>query len=100
MPFLTVTRRDVVEALRRVYDPELGINIVDLGLVYGVEEEEGRVQVTMTLTTPGCPVGQSILDGVGYVLSSLPGVTDVAIRVVWDPPWNPGMIAQEIRRGL
>lgn len=100
MPFLTVTRRDVVEALRRVYDPELGINIVDLGLVYGVEEEEGRVQVTMTLTTPGCPVGQSILDGVGYVLSSLPGVTDIAVRVVWDPPWNPGMITQEIRRCL
>lgn len=100
MPFLTVTRRDVVEALRRVYDPELGLNIVDLGLVYGVEEAEGRVRVTMTLTTPGCPVGQVILEAVDYVLSALPGVTDVAVDIVWDPPWSPAMIADEIRRRL
>jgi metal-sulfur cluster biosynthetic enzyme len=100
MPFLTVTLNDVVEALRRVYDPELGLNIVDLGLVYGIEHQGGKVHVRMTLTTPGCPVGGSILEGVGFVLDSLPGVEEASIEVVWDPPWSPEMISEEIRRGL
>jgi len=91
----------IFEALRDVYDPELGVNVVDLGLVYHVDvNEEGHVTITMTLTTPGCPMHESIGEGVGRVLQEVPGVTSGEIRLVWDPPWDPSCMTEEGRRLL
>ncbi len=82
----------VMEALRQVVDPEIGLDIVTLGMVYGVEVDDGIVTVTFTLTTPGCPMEGPITQGVVAVVSALPGVQEVVANRVWDPPWNPGMI--------
>jgi len=88
----------VLEQLRQVIDPEIGINIVDLGLIYRIAFADGRLTVTMTLTTPGCPMHDSIAEGVRNVLSGLEGVTDVDVQVVWDPPWHPSMMSEEARQ--
>jgi metal-sulfur cluster biosynthetic enzyme len=91
----------ILESLTDVYDPELGVNVVDLGLVYDVDvNEEGHVIITMTLTTPGCPMHESIGEGVGRVLQDIPGVTSGEIRLVWDPPWDPSRMTVEGRRML
>ena len=82
----------VLETLRQVIDPEIGVNIVDLGLIYQVAYAEGKLNVTMTLTTPGCPMHDSIADGVRNILLSLDGVNVVDVQVVWDPPWRPSMM--------
>ncbi len=80
----------VLEALRQVVDPELNCNLVDLGLVYSTEIQDGHVRVVMTLTTAGCPMHESLVDG----------VRDVTVEVVWDPPWNPAMMTPEGRARL
>ena len=91
----------ILESLSDVYDPELGVNVVDLGLVYDVDvNEEGHVIITMTLTTPGCPMHESIGEGVGRVLQDIPGVSSGEIRLVWDPPWDPSRMTIEGRRML
>ena len=77
------------EALRQVMDPELDCNIVDLGLVYDITINSAKVTVTMTLTTPGCPMHESIAWGVKCALLNLEAVEDVDVHVVWDPPWTP-----------
>lgn len=87
----------VLDTLRQVIDPELGCNIVDLGLIYGVEIAEGKVRVTMTLTTPGCPMHGSISQGAQIVLLGLDGISDAEVEVVWDPPWHPSMMTEEGR---
>lgn len=86
--------------LRQVDDPELGCNIVDLGLVYDVRAEAGIVNVVMTLTTPGCPMHESIGWGVSKALLELPGVADVHVDIVWDPPWSPDMMSEAARARL
>lgn len=86
-----MTEREAWEALSGVVDPELGIDIVELGLVYAVELDERVVSVTMTLTTPGCPLHDVIVQGVERALSR-PGGPRVDVEVVWDPPWDPGRI--------
>ncbi len=94
-------QEDLLEALKVVYDPEVGVNIVDLGLIYDIQvDENGTVGVRMTMTTPGCPVTNLILHGVTGVLRSLPGVSAVNIDLVWDPPWTPDRISEEGRRQL
>ncbi|HEX8996083.1 MAG TPA: metal-sulfur cluster assembly factor [Ktedonobacterales bacterium] len=96
----TVTQQ-IYDALHNVYDPELGVNIVDLGLVYGVElRDDGYVTLTMTLTTPGCPMHESIGDGVGKALSTVAGVTGGEIKIVWEPRWEPSMMTEEGRAAL
>ena len=81
---------EIYEALHNVYDPELGVNIVDLGLVYNVDlREDGFVTITMTLTTPGCPMHESIGEGVGAALQPIAGVTGGTIQLVWEPRWEP-----------
>lgn len=80
--------------LREVIDPEIGCNIVDLGLVYDVACNHGNVEVTMTLTTRGCPMHESICYGVQAALRTLPGVAEVRVRLVWDPPWSPAMMTE------
>lgn len=78
------------ELLREVIDPEVGINIVDLGLVYEVRlSGDGVAMVRMTLTTPGCPLGGYLDDAIRETLWGVPGVGDVDVRIVWDPPWDP-----------
>jgi len=84
----------VLETLRQVIDPELGVNIVDLGLVYRYACTAGKLAVTMTLTTPGCPMHDSIAEGAKNILLGLEGVTDVEVEVVWDPPWHPSMMTE------
>jgi metal-sulfur cluster biosynthetic enzyme len=76
-----------------VMDPEIGCNIIDLGLIYSVQISGANVSVTMTLTTPGCPMHDSIAQGVQTALLGLDGVGDADVQVVWDPPWNPAMMS-------
>ena len=83
------TREELREALKDVFDPELGYNIVDLGLVYEIEIDDAVVAVTMTLTTPGCPASDMIQSGVRQRLEDVEGVNDVNIDLVWEPPWSP-----------
>lgn len=87
-------------ALRDVIDPELGVNIVDLGLVYEIEIEDGEVLVVMTLTTPGCPLGGYLEDEILYRLNQLPQVRQVAVRIVWEPAWGPEMMSDAARAQL
>lgn len=81
--------------LYTVYDPEIGINLVDLGLIYDLTSDHGNVHVTMTLTTPGCPMSDSMPPGVQRVLEAIPGVNEVKVDLVWDPPWNPDRITDK-----
>lgn len=91
---------ELIEALHDVYDPELGIDIVHLGLVYGVAVVGGDVQVTMTLTTPGCPMHGSIEEDVRATLGRRAGVDSVDVLVCWDPPWSPASMSDEAKRSL
>lgn len=97
-----ITEEMVYSAIKAVIDPELGINIVDLGLIYSVDiEEDGRITITMTLTTPGCPLHASFAQEIERVLwQSIPDLTSVYVELVWDPPWNPIMISAEGRTAL
>ena len=88
------------EQLRKVYDPEIPVNIVDLGLVYSMEVEKGddnafRVNVAMTLTAPGCGMGPAIAEDAKGKILLVPGVGDADVRITWDPPWNQSMISEE-----
>lgn len=84
-------------ALRKVKDPELNLNIVDLGLVYEVSVDEHDVQIDMTLTSPGCPAGPQIMGDVERAVKALPGVAAVNINLVWDPFWTPEKIEPRVR---
>lgn len=92
---LKFTEEAVLEALENVIDPELGINIVDLGLVYSVTiTDQARVEIMMTLTTPGCPLHASFVQEIERVLwQAIPDISGVDVQLVWDPPWNPIMIS-------
>jgi metal-sulfur cluster biosynthetic enzyme len=90
----------VYELLKQVYDPEVGINIVDMGLIYGVEIEGNKIDLIMTLTSPACPAGPHILQQVDDKLKEMEGVEDVDIRVVWTPPWSPDMLSEEAKDQL
>jgi metal-sulfur cluster biosynthetic enzyme len=89
-----ITEESIFAALREVIDPELGCNIVDLGLVYNIAIDGSKVTVAMTLTTPGCPMHESIACGVRTALLNLDGVEDAEVKVVWDPPWHPSMMTE------
>jgi len=97
MTAATLNEDAVRNALRQVKDPELDMNIVDLGLVYDVEIDEGDVRVSMTLTSPGCPAGPMITNDAYRVLRALDGVKDVNIDIVWEPYWTPERIDPKIR---
>ena len=90
----------IEQALREVIDPELGVNIVDLGLIYSVDIHDRSARVTMTLTTPGCPMHESISQGVRIALLELEEIDDAQVDVVWDPPWNPSMMSDAGRAQL
>jgi FeS assembly SUF system protein len=91
----------VVEAIRTCYDPEIPVNIYDLGLVYDVRvDERGGVAVTMTLTSPHCPAAQTLPRDVETKAKRVPGVTSARVEVVWTPPWNPSMMSDAARLEL
>lgn len=90
----------VWELLRSIPDPEFGVNIVDLGLIYSVECCEGNVSVTMTLTTPSCPSGGWIYEGAKQALANLPGAKRVDVVMVFEPPWRPAMLSESAQRQL
>ena len=94
---MAVTEEQAREALKQVEDPEFGLNIVDLGLVYDVEVAGGTINVRMTLTSPGCPVGPQILNGSKMVLQDLEGVEEVNVELVWEPFWSPDRINPDYR---
>ncbi|TPE60092.1 SUF system Fe-S cluster assembly protein [Sandaracinobacter neustonicus] len=90
----------VITALRDIFDPEIPVNIYDLGLIYGVDVDEGHVTITMTLTTPHCPVAESMPAEVELRVMSVPGVATADVNLVWDPPWNPANMSDEARLEL
>lgn len=90
----------LLEALRDVQDPEMPVNIVDLGIVYGVHRDSAQVTVDLTFTAMGCPAADFILEDVRERLMREPGVTDVVVNVVWDPPWNAGRMTKAGRDAL
>jgi metal-sulfur cluster biosynthetic enzyme len=93
----TVTKDDVFEALHQVEDPELGMDVVDLGLVYGVEVEGPKVKVLHTLTSMGCPAGAMIQEDIQRVAAELPGVEDVEVELTFDPPWTPDKMSDDAK---
>lgn len=90
----------VIAALKEIYDPEIPVNIYDLGLIYGVEVDGGHVTVMMTLTTPHCPVAESMPGEVELRVGSVPGVGLAEVNLVWDPPWGPDKMTDEARLEL
>jgi FeS assembly SUF system protein len=91
----------VIEALKDIYDPEIPVNIYDLGLIYGVDvTPDADVMVVMTLTTPHCPVAESMPGEVELRVGSVPGVRDAEVEIVWDPPWDPSKMSDEARLEL
>ncbi len=90
----------VINALRDIFDPEIPVNIYDLGLIYGVEIADGHAVITMTLTTPHCPVAESMPGEVEIRVLSVPGIATCDVNLVWDPPWNPASMSDEARLEL
>ena len=91
----------VVEALKEIYDPEIPVNIYELGLIYGVEvTEDGHASVQMTLTTPHCPVAESMPAEVELRVSAVPGIATAEVNLVWDPPWDPQKMSDEAKLEL
>lgn len=94
-------KEKILKELETVIDPELGLNIVDLGLVYDLNiDEENNVNVKMTLTTPGCPLHDSITSGARYVLEALEEVNEVTVQLVWEPAWSPELMSDRAKDWL
>ncbi len=95
-----LSEAEIYEVLRECFDPEIPVNIVDLGLVYGVEVAERSVTVTMTLTAPGCQMGAMIRENIEDKLLGIPDCDEAIVEIVWDPPWTPHMMSEEARKKL
>ncbi|MBU1299961.1 MAG: DUF59 domain-containing protein [Bacteroidetes bacterium] len=95
-----LTEQEVYDALRECYDPEIPVNIVDLGLIYDIKIIDDWVGVKMTLTAPGCPAYTWISQNVQNRLLQMPGVKDADVRIVWEPMWNPSMMSDEAKKVL
>lgn len=94
----SMLENEVIEALRSIYDPEIPVNIYDLGLIYNVSaDENGFVTVTMTLTSPACPVAESLPIEVQEKIKFVPGVTDAKVDLTWDPPFTLDMVSDEVK---
>lgn len=92
---MMLSREDIIERLRQIFDPEIPVNIYDLGLIYDVNLQGGKIAVRMTLTTPHCPAAQSLPETVREVLSRTRGIEEVSVEIVWDPPWTRDKISPE-----
>ncbi len=96
-----ITKEEVMDALRKVVDPEIGIDIVSLGLVYDVNvDENNNVKINMTTTIPGCPLANVMLMDARWKVSEIPDIGEVDVNLVWDPPWTPDRIDPEIKKKL
>jgi metal-sulfur cluster biosynthetic enzyme len=95
-----VDQDDVFDALSNVIDPELGLDFVELGLIYGVEIADGKVDVTFTLTTPACPIGPQVSEQMVEFVGELPGVTEVHPHMVFTPPWTPEKMSEDAKFAL
>jgi metal-sulfur cluster biosynthetic enzyme len=91
---------DVMDALSNVIDPELGLDFVELGLIYGVEVNEGNVNVTFTLTTPGCPIGPQVTEQIEEFVGELDGVKAIESQMVFTPPWSPEKMSEDAKFAL
>ena len=94
------TEEDITEALSNVIDPELGLDFVELGLIYGVEIDGGAVNITFTLTTPACPIGPQVSEQMEEFVGELPGVTEVIPTMVFTPPWTPERMSEDAKFAL
>ena len=95
-----VTMEEIVSALKECYDPEIPVNVWDLGLIYDVSVDEDKVHIKMTLTAPGCPMHRYISEEVKNKIQTVNGVKEATVEVVWDPPWNPDKMSKEARAQL
>jgi len=95
-----VTMEDIMKALKECYDPEIPVNVWDLGLIYDVAVDGDKVHVKMTLTAPGCPMHSFISREVKEKIQSVSGVKEATVEVVWDPPWSPDKMSQEAKTQL
>ena len=91
---------EITDALREVIDPELGLDFVELGLIYEVAVEDGNVSVTYTLTSPGCPIGPQVAEQIEEFVSELDGVTDVQSTMTFSPPWTPELMSEDAKFAL
>ena len=90
----------VIDALKEIYDPEIPVNVYDLGLIYGVDISGGHATVSMTLTTPNCPVAESMPGEVEMRIGAVPGIGSAEVNLVWDPPWDPAKMSDEAKLEL
>lgn len=95
-----VTKQDVMKALKKCYDPEIGISLVDLGLIYDVKIDKNKVNIKMTLTTPRCPMHSFMVNDVEEKVKKVKGVKEVKVELVWDPPWTPDKMSKEGKKKL
>jgi FeS assembly SUF system protein len=98
---ISMLQAQIIEALRTIFDPEIPVNIYELGLIYDVNvSPDAHVEVNMTLTSPGCPVAQSLPVDVDHKVQDVPGVSDVMVNVIWEPPWTMDMMSDEAKLEL
>jgi metal-sulfur cluster biosynthetic enzyme len=97
---IALSEADVMDALANVIDPELGLDFVELGLIYGVEIDAGNVRVTFTLTTPGCPIGPQVNEQIEEFVGELDGVKTIESEMVFVPPWSPEMMSEDAKFAL
>ncbi|OGE24647.1 MAG: hypothetical protein A3J42_01065 [Candidatus Dadabacteria bacterium RIFCSPHIGHO2_12_FULL_53_21] len=90
----------MLEVLGNVYDPEIPIDIVNLGLIYGIDIKGGNVRITMTMTAPGCPASTQIAGESKILVEEIPGVENVEIEIVWDPPWDPSKMSDDAQQSM
>ncbi len=95
-----VTREQIIEVLRQIYDPEIPVNIYDLGLIYGIEIKDDKVKIRMTLTAPGCPLAGYLQQEVKQRLEALEGVKEAEVEIVWEPRWTVDMMTEEGKEAL
>ncbi|MES2142281.1 MAG: SUF system Fe-S cluster assembly protein [Pseudomonadota bacterium] len=101
LPLLNQLKLNIIEALKGVYDPEIPVNIYDLGLIYNIDiNPQGVVKIEMTLTTPGCPVAQTFPSMVENVVNNVPGVVSASVELVWDPPWTTEKMSEAAKLQL
>lgn len=94
------TREEIVEVLKTCYDPEIPVNIWDLGLIYDISQENGRVKIQMTLTAMGCPIGPVLAEEIRWKVGQLPGVEEVEVEITFSPPWTPERLTEDGRLAL
>jgi len=95
-----VTKQEVMKVLKKCYDPEVGISLVDLGLIYDVQVKNDKVRIKMTLTTPGCPMHSFMIKDVEENVKKLKGIKEVKVELVWDPPWSPEKMSKDAKKKL